>query len=485
LVGAALPVYTADMQALGGRVAGWSLGWGLFVLSGCGGRSIGDELPVDGSPAQAGNGARSGSAGHAGGSSVIGFGGNGGALAMGGYAAGATEGGASVGGAAVGGGATADPNDLTTGWPAPAPDAASEATTYQLNSHHDGAQPGDALSLPLKQRWAHAFGSASISYPLVAAGRVFVTVAGGQSGGLYALNEATGESLWGPIDLGGFFPWSHAAYALGRVFTVNYDGLMQAFDAASGQQIWTTQLPGQYAFSSPPTVYGRRVFVGGAGGGGTMYGVAGNTGRVLWTAPVENGDDSSPVVTDSGVYVSYACVQAYGFDPASGSLLWHHSGDCEGGGGDTMALLGSVLYARDWASSPLTLDAASGKVEGTFSSTTIPAGSSTTLFTTKSGALVATPLAGVATPLWTYSATMVTSAPLVIGDQVAIGSSVGEAGLTGEIDVLDAKSGKVLSSDPLPAPVSAPSELQSSPLTGMAAADNHLFFSAGGTLYAY
>jgi outer membrane protein assembly factor BamB len=330
----------------------------------------------------------------------------------------------------------------------------------------------------LKQRWAHAFGATTpISYPLVASGRVFVTT-GGTSASLYALDEASGETLWGPIELGGFLPWAHAAYAMGRVFTVNYGGIVQAFDAASGAQLWAEQMPGPPAFLAPPTVYGRRVFVV---GDGTLYAVAGNSGAVLWTAPVGGG---SPVVTDTGLYVAYSCFNEAGLDPSTGSLLWHNGGgNCEGGGGAPLVLLGSRLYGGP--GSVVESGSGSAVLDAFFSASPIPAGSSSTLFTPSGGQLVARLLATVSTPLWTYSATTVTSAPLVVGNQVVIGSSVGSSNKTGEVDVLDAKSGAVLSKAAVPAPIPTPNEILPSPLTGMAAADNRLFFSAGGTLYAY
>ena len=85
------------------------------------------------------------------------------------------------------------------------------------------------------QRWSRDLGG-QISYPLIVGGRIFVTVANQASYGtkLYALDEANGATLWGPVDLGGTYGWSNAAYDAGRVFAVNFDGLLRAFDAASG-----------------------------------------------------------------------------------------------------------------------------------------------------------------------------------------------------------------------------------------------------------
>lgn len=474
-----------------------------LTLASCGGHSVGVIEVVGGSSGETSS-PTSGSSGIANESN----GGTGGTGARGGSSGGVTEtsGGSSVGGSSPAGGtvqsaggsagsgadggsgvAGSPTTDLEAGWPDPPPDPASEALAYQISARHDGWQPNDQLALPLVEQWAHDFDGADISYPLVADGRVFVTTAG-KGSNLYALSEDTGDLLWGPVALGGSFGWSNATYELGRVFSVNSDGIMQAFDAGSGQILWAKQLPGQYLFSSPPTAANRRVFVGGAGEGGTLYALAGNTGQVLWTASVENGDSSSPVVTDDAVFVSYACVQAYSFATVSGAALWHHDGGCEGGGGDTPALLGNRLYARDFVSSDLMFDAPTGELLGAFASSAIPAGTDSTVFTVSGGVLAATPYDGT-TPIWTYGDGKITSAPVVVGNQVVVGSSVGEEFdpmMTGKLDVLSASSGEVVSSFALPAPVPTPDEFDvSGPVTGLAAADNRLFVPAGGVLYAF
>jgi outer membrane protein assembly factor BamB len=84
---------------------------------------------------------------------------------------------------------------------------------YQLNTPHTGAT-SDAVSTTGPARlWTRNLGG-GISYPLIAGGTVYVTVANPNSYGtkLYALNAATGATVWGPIDLGGTYDWSGLAY---------------------------------------------------------------------------------------------------------------------------------------------------------------------------------------------------------------------------------------------------------------------------------
>src|SRR5205823_14393774 len=110
--------------------------------------------------------------------------------------------------------------------------------------------------------------------------------------------------------------------------------------------LWSVKRSGQYAFTSAPTASVGIVYVGGAGSGGTLYAISESAGNVLWTASVQNGDNSSPAVTAKGVYVSYACEQAYDFDPSSGALIWHHATGCEGGGRRTAVKHAGKLYVR-------------------------------------------------------------------------------------------------------------------------------------------
>ena len=95
-----------------------------------------------------------------------------------------------------------------------------------------------------------------------------------------------------------------------------------------------------------------------------------------WTSSVENGDDSSPVVTSGGVFVSYACPQTYDFDPTNGKTIWHYSGPCEGGGGSTPVVLSGLLFVGDSQESAyngLVLNAKKGNVAGSFNAAFSPA----------------------------------------------------------------------------------------------------------------
>src|SRR4030095_359500 len=218
-----------------------------------------------------------------------------------------------------------------------------QARNYQINETHTGSSSSPVLTPPLKQKWSVNFGQ-NISYPLIADGRVFVTVRNGSTTGttLYALDAASGATIWS-FDLAGLNKWSALCYENGRVFAINHDGLLRAFDGATGNLIWSRQLPGQYSFSSARAVYQGVIYTGGAGSGGTVYAVSADTGVVLWTASVANGDESSTSVTSDGVYVSYSCPNVYKLNPANGALIWRYNPGCSGGGGKTTVLYNGRL----------------------------------------------------------------------------------------------------------------------------------------------
>jgi outer membrane protein assembly factor BamB len=305
-----------------------------------------------------------------------------------------------------------------------------QARNFQIDSTHTGAISVEGLTPPLNQKWVVNFGR-PISYPLIADGRVFVTVknATGQGTTLFALNAANGSTLWS-ANLGGSFFWSGSCYENGRVFALNGSGLLQAFDGATGAVVWSRLLPGQFSFSSMPTVRDGVIYTGGAGSGGTVYAVNANTGAVLWTQSVANGGNSSPAVTSDGVYVSYACPNVYKLDPATGAQIWHFAPGCSGGGGKTPALYNNRLYVRD--STGTIHDSFSGALIGNFVAKNTPAFSGSRGFFLNGpnffgsfGTLEARDVDTNAV-LWSFAGDgSLQSAVLVVNDYVYVGSAQG------------------------------------------------------------
>jgi outer membrane protein assembly factor BamB len=202
------------------------------------------------------------------------------------------------------------------------------------------------------------------------------------------------------------------------------------------------------------------------------------TGEVVWSAPVANGDDSSPAVFGSGVFVSFACNQAYGFERSSGNPLWHYSTNCSGGGGKTVMLSGGRVYTRD-SDGNLILNVATGELIGSFEAHFVPAAAANSLYTVADGVLAAQSL-GDATPRWMFGDGAIVSAPLVVDNLVIAATN------DGLLQALAIEDGAVISSTQLPAAPAGPDEQNvSQPLTGFSAAEDKLFIPCGQQLLAF
>jgi outer membrane protein assembly factor BamB len=357
-----------------------------------------------------------------------------------------------------------------------------QAVAYQINAAHDGVQTDAALNPPYVRRWVANFANPA-SYPLIAASKVFVTVSNYPSYGgvLYALDQTDGHVVWSQA-IPGTYSFSGAAYDTGRVFVVNFDGLLRAFDAATGAQAWSTQLPVQYAFTSPPVAGHGAVYVGGAGSGGTVYAVDEQTGQVLATRSVANGDHSSPALSDTGVFVGYACNQVYGLSQTSLALRWHYSTSCSGGGGKTTVYANGDLYTRDYYGN-LVLTAGTGTLLSSYSATRVPAVDSNSMFVLSGQTLAAESLTGGSTR-WTFGGDgQLITAPIVV--VTPFGEFVIEGSYSGRLYVLDAATGAQVWSTNVGAPIPGADEQNATILQGLAAGQGLLVVPAGNTLTAY
>src|SRR5690242_8666677 len=110
---------------------------------------------------------------------------------------------------------------------------------------HTGAIDAPGFAPPLTEAWRVSFGR-GVSYPVIADGRVFVSAGQQTDGGpngetMRALDLRTGAELWranvpGPN-------WDGLeVYDGGRVFEGVGDGSVRAFDAATGNLVWTSRL---------------------------------------------------------------------------------------------------------------------------------------------------------------------------------------------------------------------------------------------------
>jgi outer membrane protein assembly factor BamB len=375
----------------------------------------------------------------------------------------------------MGAGTTSAPLLLTVKNPAP------DAVAFQITPSHSGAVNFNSVTFPASSSWSVDVGGAP-SYALIVDGKVIVTVQVGAGSQLIALDQATGATVWGPVVVAGN---SNAAYDGGKILAISgtsgTTAFMQSFDGGSGVLEWSTLLAGQYAFSSAPTALNGRVFTGGAGSGGTLYALDEATGTLLWTQQVANGDDSTPAVTDTGVYVTYPC-WTYAFQPATGNSVFNNDTGCDGGGGGTPVVANNVLYAPNGFGTynGSTFNALTGALLGTYVADNPPAIGTQTGFFLQSGTLRGVTLANN-TVIWSFTGDgLLVTSPIVVGQTVIIGSS------SGNVYALDAATGTQVWTQNAGGAIAPGAGWGASiPLSGLAAGDGLLVVPAGNKVVAY
>lgn len=364
-----------------------------------------------------------------------------------------------------------------------------QAVTYLQDVSHDGTVSGDTLAPPLTKQWSRTDLGGTVSYPLIAGGKVFVTVQGPYGTGstppkwIYALDENTGATIWSKPE-SGTYGFLSAAYDNGSVYLLNYDGLLQSFDAATGTVNWSITLTGQYAFDSAPTAANGVVWVLGSGNGGTLYAIRESAGSVLWQSPnLDTGSNSAPTLSPSGaVFVSQAC-DVYAFSAAATNLgqpLWANYYGCSGGAAKNSVLGPKGLYVRNMglSGSDLILDPTSGKQVGSFSSGPPPSFSGSTAFVVNGGKLTATDSSG--NTVWTFSGDGgLCTQPLVINNDVYIGSS------SGMLYAVDTATGQSVWSGNTGGAFQSVDVNNSNMISSLGAGEGHLLAPTGSGLTAY
>ena len=303
-----------------------------------------------------------------------------------------------------------------------------DAVALQIDTRHSGTMTFNSLTLPVSSAWTSTDLGGTPSYPLIAAGMVFITssISNTQSQ-LFALDQATGAVVWDPVSIPGA---SNAAYDASTVFVVSsifgQPGLMQAFNAADGSLKWSTSLTGQYTFTAPPTAAAGLVFTGGSGSGGTLYALDETSGAVTWSRQVVNGDFSAPAVSADGVYVSYPD-WTYDFVPWNGDPLWRNATSGGGGGGATPVVANGTLYSPNGVNtySGTTFDAETGTVTGTYAADNMPAIGTQSGYFLQGGVLRSLALS-TGNVNWSFNGDgLLVTSPLVVNQVVFVGSSSG------------------------------------------------------------
>jgi outer membrane protein assembly factor BamB len=356
-----------------------------------------------------------------------------------------------------------------------------DAVALQITPDHAGAINFKSLSFPTSRAWSVDLGGAP-SYALIADGKVFVTVkigVGSSTGSqLVALDQASGHTVWGPIQL----PegWAFPAYDGGNVFVITSFGVgpgtLQAYDAESGSVDWTKTFPLGIAFETAPSAKNGKLYLVGGSTGSIVFAIDEGSGSTLWQQSVSSGTGSTPAVTSQGVYIAVPC-GTNGFALLAGTSLFADSGGCEGGGGTTAVVANNVLYSlMGEPANGVYVNATTGTQLGTFTADVVPAINSISGFFLESGTLNAKSL-GDNSILWSFRGDGgLVSSPIIVNQAVIVGSS------SGQLYGLNATTGAQLWTANAGGAITGGT---SNVISGLAAGDGLLVVPAGNTVSAY
>ena len=178
------------------------------------------------------------------------------------------------------------------------------------------------------------------STPIVVGDRVYTFGRQGTNEVMQALEAGTGKVVWqtryaAPVNLNpaaqahGPGPKSTPTYADRRLFTLGMGGIVTAFDAASGKQLWQKPagavLPLYGTAMSPLVDRGLVVVHVGGHNQGALTAFDAGTGDVKWTWNGDGPSYASPIVADiDGVrqVITLSQENLVGVSAADGRLLW-------------------------------------------------------------------------------------------------------------------------------------------------------------------
>ena len=192
----------------------------------------------------------------------------------------------------------------------------------------------------LNRRWKVDVGL-GYATPLLVGNRVYMFSRQGENEVMSALDAATGKVLWQTGYPASFTmssasarhgpgPKSTPVFANGKLYAIGMTGIVTAYDAATGKQLWQKPAPGvvpmytSHAFS-PLVDRGLVIFHVGGHNQGALTAFDVNTGDVKWSWNGDGPGYGSPIIVDldgTRQIITITQGKLVGVDAATGSLLW-------------------------------------------------------------------------------------------------------------------------------------------------------------------
>jgi outer membrane protein assembly factor BamB len=192
----------------------------------------------------------------------------------------------------------------------------------------------------LNRKWKVDVGLGYAS-PLVVGNRVYIFSRQGENEVMAALDADSGKVVWrtaypAPFTMNpaaaphGAGPKSTPAFANGKLYSIGMTGIVTAFDASQGRQLWqkpasrVATLYTTHSFS-PVVDRGLVIFHLGGHNKGSLTAFNADTGDVKWHWDGDGPAYASPIIADfDGTHqvVTFTQDNLIGVDAATGELLW-------------------------------------------------------------------------------------------------------------------------------------------------------------------